>query len=310
MNLKKWLIGIDIGGTTVKIGQFSLEGKLIDKWEIHTNKEAYGSHIINDIAASIDSRLDLDDVLGYGFGVPGPVQEDVVEICVNLGWKDYHLKDAFSKLVNNDNIRVNNDANVATLGESYFGAGVGKDNIAMITLGTGVGGGLVLYNRVYSGYNGNAGEIGHLTIPSKHTFHCNCGRDNCLETHASATGVKNIYNELKKEYETSSLFIFEAPSAKKIFDHAKSGDPLAVQVVDEVTSAIAYACQVVASITNPGMVLIGGGLAKAGDFLLKPIQEKFCASAFGPTKGMQIKLATLGNDAGIYGAARMVMNRD
>lgn len=306
--MKKWFMGIDIGGTSVKIGQFNIDGKLVHKWEIKTKKEDNGKYIARDIYDSVKEHVDsLDNVIGYGFGVPGPVRHNYIDVCVNLGWKDYDLKAEFSALVNNDHIIIKNDANVATLGESYHGAGQGIDNLAMITLGTGVGGGFVLYNELYDGVNGNAGEIGHLTITSNHHFKCNCGRYNCLETHASATGVKNIYNALKENYTESALFNYEEPSAKVIFDCAKANDALALEVVDEVTSSIAYACHVFSVVTNPEVILIGGGLAKAGQYLLEQIRLKYVDIAFAPTKDLRIELATLGNDAGIYGAARMVM---
>ncbi|MEC9484387.1 MAG: ROK family glucokinase [Candidatus Izemoplasma sp.] len=306
--MKQWIIGIDVGGTTVKIGKFSRIGDLIKKWEIPTNTSNHGSHILKDIYDAIKREIpNLDDIHGYGFGVPGPVHDNFIEVAVNLGWKDVDLPKTFGKLVNNDNIVVANDANVATLGEAAFGAAKGLSNVALITLGTGVGSGLVINNMIIDGVNGNAGEIGHMAIHSDYHFPCNCGKVNCLETFASASGVRNLYHAINERYNENSILDDMAnPSAKQIFDAAKQGDRLATQVTDEVADAIGYGCHVYAMLVNPKRIVLGGGLAKAGDFLLTRVQKAFTEYVFDPVKDTEIVLATLGNDAGIYGAAEMV----
>jgi glucokinase len=305
-------MGIDIGGTTVKIGQFDLNGELLYKWEVRTDKVDHGKNIARDIYLSIKERIsDISEIQGYGFGVPGPVREDVAKVCVNLGWVNYDLKNAFKAFVENDNIHIGNDANVAALGEAFYGAAKGFSNMAMITLGTGVGGGFVLGGNIFDGASGNAGEIGHLAIPNSYNFQCNCGKKGCLETIASATGIKNIYNELKdKTQEPSILDNYIEPSAKLIVDCAKKGDKLAERIVEEVADAIGYAAHVFGVTTNPSVIVIGGGVSKAGDYLIDKIKKYYDSYIFAPAKNTKILEAKLGNEAGIYGCAKLVMNYD
>lgn len=306
----KYVFGIDVGGTTVKIGLFSQDGTMIRKWEIFTNKEDDGKHIIEEIHKSIvDEGINLDDVLGYGFGVPGPVVNNHIIQCVNLGWKYYDLVGEFSRLVSNDNIVVQNDANVAALGESFKGAAAGKEDIVMITLGTGVGGGIISNSSPVEGAFGGGGEIGHMMVRKSNGRKCNCGSTGCLETIASATGIKKEYVEMAKELN------LEAPlnktgrvSAKAVFKAAKNGDKLSIAVIDRVSYYLAYACHVISVITNPEVIVIGGGVSKAGDFLLSRIQKEFKEYKFIAAQTTQIKLAKLGNDAGMYGAASLIIN--
>jgi glucokinase len=306
--MSKYIYGIDIGGTSVKLGLFDRTFTLLEKWEIPTDKTDHGSHILGDIVASIkDHTPNLEEIYGYGFGVPGPVIKNQIQMCVNLGWGVVDIEEELKDVLENDRIAVANDANVATLGEAFIGAGHGRKNVAMITLGTGVGSGIIVDGLILEGAFGSAGEIGHLTIPQKKPLLCNCGKQGCLETVASATGVVNIFRR-KAENFIGESSLLEAPyvTAKMIFDNAKDGDILANMVVDEAAYYIAYSCHVVSITTNPSTIIIGGGVSKAGEFLLARVRKEFIRLAFPPARDTKIVQATLGNDAGMYGAAELV----
>ena len=303
----KYIMGIDVGGTSVKIGQFKENLTLVDKWEIPTNKEEQGIKILEDIVQSIKSKIDLEEILGYGFGVPGPVSGKVVIECVNLGWpSNYPLVDIVESLTGNANIYVENDANVATLGELSKGAAKEFHSAVMLTLGTGIGGGIVVNDAIISGANGAAGEFGHIQVERDHGFPCNCGSTGCLETVASASGIKSLYQKYKVEQPFKGVKDLLDPSAKAIMDLAVKGDALASYTIDQVASYLGYASHLVAMSVNPEVIIFGGGVSKAGDFLLDKIREAYAMYPFKATKNMKFLLATLGNDAGIYGAAGLV----
>jgi len=306
--MERYIYGIDIGGTSIKFGLFNLQFRLLEKWEIPTNNSESGRYILDDIVEDIKKHTpNLEEVYGYGFGVPGPVVKNVIKMCVNLGWDEMDLPTLLQNRLRNERIYVGNDANVAALGEAFLGAGHGRKNVAMITLGTGVGCGIVVDGMILEGYNGSSGEIGHLTIPQDNPYKCNCGKDGCLETVASATGIKNIYYRKIENYDgESSLLAVSNVSSKDIFDAAKNGDQLATYCVQEAGFYIAYACHVLSITTNPSVIVIGGGVSKAGQFLLDKIIVEFRKLAFKPTLNTQIVLATLGNDAGIFGASELV----
>jgi len=306
--MKKYIVGIDIGGTSCKIGLFNLSGTLLKKWDIHTNKEENGKYILNDIYDSIHHQIpDLNEIYGYGFGVPGPVVKSIVVRCVNLGWKEYDLVSIFSNLTNNNNVQVQNDANVAALGETIFGAGIGFKNSAMITLGTGIGGGIVIDGKIVDGAHGAAGELGHLSVIKGNGHLCNCGKHGCLETVASATGIKNLFNDLDQKSNVDSLLTDrEHISAKMIIEAAKKGDLLALEVVESFTYYVGYACSILSITSNPAIIIIGGGVSRAGSFIIDKIDKYFREFIFIPVKDTKIVLAKLGNEAGIYGAASLV----
>jgi len=306
----KYVYGIDVGGTTVKIGLFNEEGTFLRKWEIFTNKSDSGKHIVTDIYKSIKNQdINLDDVIGYGFGVPGPVVNNKVLQCVNLGWKDYDLKLEFSKLVSNSNIQIQNDANVAALGESFNGASKGKRDTVMITLGTGVGGGIISNTQPIDGAFGGGGEIGHIKVVHEGGRSCNCGNTGCLETIASATGIRKEYETLANERNIKPVTNNKGlVTAKMVFEIAKQGDLLANEVIDKVSYYIAYACHIISVTTNPEVIVIGGGVSKAGLFLLDKVAAHFSKYPFIAAKDTQITLASLGNDAGMYGAASLIVN--
>lgn len=313
--MKKFCIGVDIGGTTVKSGLFSEQGKVEEKWEIVTRKDEGGSFILSDIAASIQEKLEKhniakDKVAGIGIGVPGPVTEDgTVLKCVNLGWGIFNVADEVRKLTGIQNIKVGNDANVAALGEMWQGGGKGYKNIVMMTLGTGVGGGIILDGKILTGSKGAAGEIGHITVNYDEEDTCNCGKRGCLEQFASATGiVKEAKRLLLVSDKASKLRDLQYLSAKAIFDAAKEGDELADDLVDELTKYLGIAASHIAAVVDPEAFVIGGGVSKAGEILTNRIKQNYEKNVMFALQNKEFKLAELGNDAGIYGCAKMVID--
>lgn len=311
--MAKYVFGVDIGGTTVKIGLFSIEGELLDKWEITTRTDDGGAYILSDIAASIDNKLTekeitKEDVKGVGMGVPGPVKEDGTVIkCVNLGWGIFNAANELSELTGLP-VKVGNDANMAALGEYWQGGGKEYDNVVMVTLGTGVGGGIILNGKMLAGVNGAGGEIGHMTIDLNEQDACNCGKKGCLEQYASATGIVRLANRaLQATDKPSRLREVKYISAKEIFDAAKNGDDLALDLIEEHGRRLGYALANVACVVDPEVFVIGGGVSKAGDILITTTKKYFQEYAFHACRNTEFKLATLGNDAGMYGGAASVL---
>ena len=308
-----YVFGIDVGGTTVKMGLFSKDGQLLDKWEIKTRIKEGGDFIIPDIAHSIltkmkEKNIDKSNVLGVGVGVPGPVINNTTVIeCVNLGWGKKNVSLELGDLLDVE-VLLGNDANVAALGEMWLGAGRGNDSIFMVTLGTGVGGGVVVDGKSITGSHGTAGEIGHITVNYEETLMCNCGKAGCLEQYASATGITRLGNKLLLESdEPSSLREFEDLSSKVIFDLAKEGDKLALDLVDEFGRYLGIALSYVASLIDPQIFVIGGGVSKAGNIIIDVTSKHYKNFVMKSIKETEFILATLGNDAGTYGSARMVI---
>jgi glucokinase len=307
--------GIDIGGTSVKLGLFTITGELLDNWEIPTRKEDKGSFILQDVAASLEKKiiekaLNKEDIIGIGIGVPGPVKEDgTVLQCVNLGWGIINVAKEMKALTGFDT-KVGNDANVAALGEMWQGGGKGYNDLIMVTLGTGVGGGVILGGKIVTGSNGAAGEIGHITVSYDETESCNCTKHGCLEQFASATGiVKETKRLLEKSDEASSLRNVGVLSAKAIFDAAKEGDSLALQSVEQLGRYLGIALSHVAAVVDPEAFVIGGGVSKAGEMLTEVIKKHYEQNVMLALKGKEFKLATLGNDAGIYGSAKLILEK-
>lgn len=307
----KYVLGIDIGGTSVKIGLFYDNGELIDKGEMKTRKEDGGAHILSDIRdffeeILVDKSLTRDLFLGAGVGVPGPVKsEGIVQGCVNLGWDIKDIKQELEELLGIE-VKVANDANIAALGEAWKGSG--SNNMVMVTLGTGVGGGIVIDSRIVNGFDGLGGEIGHMTVNRKEDTPCNCGRCGCLEQYTSATGIVNMSKKyLANSQKDSKLREIENITAKDIFDLAKEGDELAIDIVDEFGDILGFALSQIASICNPEVFVIGGGVSKAGEFLIDSIRKHYVKNAFHKSKETQFTIASLGNDAGIYGGARLIL---
>ena len=312
--MKKYCFGIDVGGTTVKMGLFTTEGELLDKWEIPTRKEDGGAYILNDVAASVEAKLAekniaKEDVAGAGIGVPGPTLDTgYVSICVNLGWKDKNPANELSELLSIP-VKAGNDANVAALGEMWKGGGEGYLDVVLLTLGTGVGGGIIINGEIAPSHRGVGGELGHITVNPDEEATCNCGNHGCLEQYASATGVVRIAKKLlAASKEESSLRTLETVTAKDVFDAAKAGDHLAVEAVEVLGKYLGLVVANVALTVDPDVFVNGGGVSKAGQVLIDVITKYYhkFAKIIGDNKA-KVVLAKLGNDAGIYGAARMVL---
>lgn len=312
--MKKYGFGVDVGGTTVKIGFFETNGKLIDKWEINTNKENNGASILSDIAHAIDNKLAQEgisksDVQGIGIGVPGPVRSDgVVTCCVNLGWGIVDVATELGSLTGLE-VKVGNDANVAALGEMWQGGAKGCKDVIMVTLGTGVGGGIIVDGKIVAGHNGAGGEIGHITVNDDEIEPCNCGQYGCLEQYTSATGiVRMAKRKLAKTSDATSLRNFAELTAKNIFDEAKVGDAIAKELVDELGHILGSALSNMACVVNPEVIVIGGGVSKAGSILIDTIQKHYVENSFHACKDAKFALASLGNDAGMYGCMQMILD--
>ncbi len=312
--MAKYVFGVDIGGTTVKIGLFSNAGELLEKWEITTRKDEGGSYILSDIAASVEAKLaeksiDKADVVGVGMGVPGPVKDDGTVIkCVNLGWGVFNAADALSELLGLP-VKAGNDANMAALGEMWQGGGKGHKNVVCVTLGTGVGGGIIINGKMLAGVNGAGGEIGHMTIDTDEQDMCNCGKCGCLEQYASATGIVRMANKFLSESDKPS-HLREIPyiSAKEIFDAAKSGDVISLKLVEELGKRLGFALASVSCVVDPEVFVIGGGVSRAGEILTETVKKYYQQYAFHACKNTGFELAKLGNDAGMYGGACAVLD--
>lgn len=313
--MDKLCFGVDIGGTSVKLGLFTDKGSLVDKWEIPTRTEDKGSFILSDVVASIkekitEKNLDKKQLVGIGIGVPGPVTEDGTVInCVNLGWGVFNVVDEMKKYTDLP-VKVGNDANVAALGEMWEGGGKGYQNMIMVTLGTGVGGGVILNGEILCGSKGAAGEIGHLTVCYEEPDACNCGKHGCLEQYASATGVvKEAKRMLSRTDEPSVLRDVENITAKAIFDAAKDGDTLAVKLVEQLGRYLGLALSHIAAVVDPQVFVIGGGVSKAGSILIDSVKEHYESNVMFALKNKEFRLAELENDAGIFGSAKLILGK-
>jgi len=283
--MKPYAVGVDVGGTTVKIGIFSKAGDLFKKWEIPTRTENNGQEILPDIAASIretlqDNGLSLEQVEGVGIDVPGAVLDSsVVNRAVNLGWGVVPVSTTLSALIDGVRVEVCNDANAAALGEMWKGGGAGFDNIVMVTLGTGVGGGIILGGRILDGAAGAAGEIGHINVNEHESAPCGCGKCGHLEQYASATGIANIAaKKLAEGKKDSSLKQYDEVTAKEVFDEAKKGDALALEIVEEVTDILGRALGIISCVVDPEAFVIGGGVSKAGQIPRRLVGRAPCWS--------------------------------
>lgn len=310
--MKKYCFGIDIGGTSVKCGLFDVKGEVLDKWEIKTRTEENGKNIIPDVAEAInhkisEKQLSKEEIAGVGIGVPGPVNEEGDILCaVNLHWGYVKLVEEMEKLIGLP-VKAGNDANVAALGEMWKGGGAGYHNVVMVTLGTGVGGGIIINGQIVTGSHGAGGEIGHVHVEDSMEEACNCGNKGCLEQVASATGIVRLANaRLAADAEPSVLREGEV-SAKSVFDAVKAGDKVAMEIAESFGKYLGSALSVIAGVVDPEVFVIGGGVSKAGDILLDYIRKNYKKYAFSACKEAVFALAELGNDAGIFGAAKMIL---
>lgn len=310
----KYVFGIDIGGTSIKMGLFTTNGALTEKWEISTDIRNQGESILTSIAQSMMEhlkarKLSNDDVVGVGLGVPGAVRgESFVAPCVNLNqWGNFDAAQSLEKLCGLP-VKVVNDANAAALGETWQGSAKGSLNIVFVTLGTGVGGGIVVDGKIISGTHGAGGEIGHIKVREGESRTCGCGKHGCLEQYASATGLANeAALVLAESNEPSILRNHVSPGAKEVFRCATDGDKLAVKLVDNFALQLGRALASVSCICDPETIVLGGGVSAAGEPLLNAVRKAFLKHAFPSAEGTKFRLAKLGNDAGIYGAARLLL---
>lgn len=310
----KYGFGVDLGGTTVKIAYFDREGTLLEKWEIPTITENNGSQILPDIAKSIRyylSSRDIphEDIIGVGIGVPGPVDKTgVVNKCVNLGWERFNVEQTLSQLVGFP-VKAGNDATVAALGECWKGGGAGHDNIIFITLGTGVGGGIIVDGKPVHGTRGAGGEIGHITLNKQETTPCSCGKYGCVEQYCSATGiVRTAKRFLRLDLRSSLLREKTELTCKDVFDAGAAGDAVACEILDQVYEQLAQFIADVCCVLDPEAVVIGGGVSKAGSMLLEGIRTHLHKYIFHAIRSVELSLAALTNDAGAFGAFKLVLD--
>lgn len=307
-----YCFGVDVGGTTVKMGLFQTDSVLIDKWEIPTRKDLGEDVILSDVAKVIRNKLtehsiQREDVVGIGVGVPAAVTGGgFVEQVANLGWTQKDVKKELEELTGIE-VKVENDANVAALGEMWKGGGEGYRNLVMVTLGTGVGGGIIVNGQILTGTNGGGGEIGHILSDRNETECCGCGKKGCLEQYASATGIVRLARRKLSENTKETILNAEEVSAKTVFDAVKAGDEVATQVAEQFGAYLGYALADLGAVLDPEIFVIGGGVSKAGEILFTYVKKYYEERTFFTCKDVKFALARLGNDAGIYGAAKLVI---
>ncbi len=318
--MDKKLIGIDLGGTTAKIALLNKEGDITDKWTIKTNIEDNGKNIVQDIGNSLNQKLaelqvKSDEFYGIGMGTPGAVnfEKGTVKGAYNLNWVEEQNVSEDLERITGLKVHLDNDANVAALGERWKGAGEGGANVVFVTLGTGVGGGIFAEGKILHGVRGAAGEIGHVTVVPENGYDCTCGKKGCLETIASATGIVRVAKDLAKDFSGDSklrdaILNDEEVTAKLVFDFEKENDELAKKVVDKISFYLALALSHIGNMLNPEKIIIGGGVSAAGDALLKPVIAYFETMVFPAVReSTKISIATKGNDAGVIGAAWLAL---
>ena len=309
----QYVFGVDIGGTTVKLGLFNKAAELLDKWEIPTVKVNGGEQILPDVAKSILKKMDekgiaKSAIIGIGVGAPGAVDEEgtMVGGAVNLGWGVLNIPQILREYLDVP-VKAANDANVAALGEMWQGGGKGHRNIVAVTLGTGVGGGIIVEGKILTGATGAGGEIGHIHMEDNETELCGCKKKGCLEQYASATGIVRLAKRRLAEDDKPSCLREGEISAKTVFDGVKAGDEVAIEIAERFGNYLGKGLAMVACTVNPEVFVIGGGVSKAGEILLSFIKPSFEKYVFSPCKKVEFALAKLGNDAGIYGAAALVI---
>ena len=308
----KYGFGIDLGGTTVKLAYFDAEGTMLDKWEIPTNIAEGGKYILPNIATAILTYMEekgicKDDIIGAGIGVPGSVNnKGIVAGCDNLGWGHFNVKDALEPLLGMT-VVAGNDATVAALGECWKGGGQGYKSMVLVTLGTGVGGGIIVDGKPVHGFTGAGGEIGHMVLNRNETAKCGCGKSGCVEQYCSATGITRLTKlALEGSDVPSSLRSLEKVVAKDVFDAAKAGDKLAQEVLEQVYAYMGEFIANICCVVNPEIVVFGGGVSKAGQVLIDGVKKHFAKRGYHACQDTQFALAILGNDAGAYGAFKLV----
>jgi glucokinase len=314
--MSKYAFGVDIGGTTVKLGLFDREGCVLDKWEIPTVKDNGGAAILPDVAQSILAKLKeksirVEEIAGIGVGVPGAVDDKgtVVNGAVNLGWEVLNVPEVLQHYLDVP-VKAANDANVAAFGEMWQGGGKGYTDMVAVTLGTGVGGGIISGGRILTGATGAGGEIGHMHVEDEEQESCGCKNKGCLEQYASAMGIARLARRRLARDEEASVLRGADITAKTVFDAVKAGDKVAIEIAEQFGEYLGKGLATVAAVVNPQVFVIGGGVSKAGEVLISYVEPVFQKYAFVACKGAKFALATLGNDAGIYGAAGLILREE
>ena len=313
--MEQFVFGIDIGGTSVKCGLFTADGTVKEKWEIPTDRTDGGKNVPQDIANAINAKcaelgITKEQVAGVGLGVPGPVKENgYVDHCPNLAWRDINVNEVMTGLLGVPAVAAN-DANVAALGEMWKGGGAGVKNMVLVTLGTGVGGGIIVEGKIFAGAFGAGGELGHMVMNPQETVQCGCGGYGHLEQYASATGIVRMAKKLLSVRAVASVLrCIEPLTAKDVFDAAKAKDAVAMELVEGLGEVLGRALSHVAAVTDPEAFVIGGGVSRAGEILTKTVERHYNKGIMKALQGKEFRLATLGNDAGIYGCAKLILDR-
>jgi glucokinase len=310
--MKKYCFGVDIGGTTVKMGLFDTKGNVLEKWAIPTCTENEGKAVLPDIAASVCGKIEerelvREEIAGIGVGVPGPVTAEGIAVhTANMGWKCKEVTRELSELTQLP-CKAGNDANMAALGEMWAGGAKDYKNVILLTLGTGVGGGIIVDGKILTGAHGAGGEVGHIHVDDELQEHCGCGNQGCLEQFASATGIVRICKEILKESSEPSVLRQGEVTAKAVFDAVKEGDALAMATAERFGEYLGKACAVMTAVLDPEVIVIGGGVSKAGEILLDYVRKYYTDCAFKSARQIPFVLAKLGNDAGIYGGAKLIL---
>ena len=309
----KYGFGVDLGGTTVKLAFFEESGKMLEKWEIPTNRENNGANILPDIAGAIngylaDKKIGKDQILGIGIGIPGAVYgAGLVDKCDNLGWRNVDVQTTLSQATGLP-VCVGNDANVAALGEAWVGGGQGCENMVLVTLGTGVGGGIIIGGRQVSGVHGAGGEIGHMVLCPEETAVCGCGKRGCVEQYCSATGIVRLAKERLVKTDDNSILRKENLTCKAVFDCAAAGDEMAQAVLEQVYDYMGRFLANICCVADPEIIVLGGGVSRAGEPLLMGAQKAFQKYAYHACRSTRFALAALGNDAGAWGCFKLVLD--
>lgn len=312
--MQKYIVGVDIGGTTIKLAVFPVGERAIETWEIKTTSREEITKIWNDIADAIRAKFaelgfDMTQLAAVGMDLPGPICDNgYLPWCVNLGMGACYPAEELSKVLDGVPVAACNDANAAALGEVYYGAAKGADNAALFTLGTGVGGGIIVGGKIVAGNRGVGGEVGHFVVNPEETEYCNCGNRGCLEQYTSATGMVRMAKKLIAKAQLKSQLYDTAENdldAKKICDAAKEGDELGLEVIDIYSKYLAIAASHIALTIDPDVIIIGGGVSKAGAILIDKVEEYFIEYTHIAEKKAKFVLAELGNDAGTYGSAAL-----
>lgn len=303
-----YVLGIDVGGTSIKAGLFDTAGKLLDIAKIKTT-ELVNEEAFRIVTTGLDklleaSSLSAKDVVAVGLDVPGPVDsQGHVGVLANISLDVEGFKAALTKHFAGAVLAFINDANAAALGEVWQGGAKDVKNCVMVTLGTGVGGGVIVDGKLVAGSFGAAGEIGHMNMEPDETELCGCGKKGCLEQYASAKGLVKLYNQACREAGQEPRKIEHATDTISVFAALEDGDVCAEQAVDKMCAYLGRALSLISVIVDPELVLVGGGVAGAWNVIGPKITAAFRERCFPASAAMRISAATLGNEAGMYGAA-------